>query len=169
LSIFIVSGFSFVHKVVSQVTKMSRKFQLTEDQEFELIMSITGKRTKEHVPPVVLVVPRVNDIEQQVVGKATVIVRTPAATVGNVTTSSKPAVDFGAMLKRHSIFSPSRPTSSHSTQPIQTSSSQPQSQPHDHDGIVKDKVLSPAVIKERSFVGEQQRKPSFDDEFFAVL
>ncbi len=44
-------------QVVDHVIRMSRKFELNEDQEYELIVNATGKRIKEYIPPPILAVP----------------------------------------------------------------------------------------------------------------
>lgn len=67
-------------EVVEHVLNMSKKFQLTEDQEYELIMSITGKKIKEYVPPpVIAVVPAFADAPATTAtpGKHTVVRSSP--------------------------------------------------------------------------------------------
>jgi hypothetical protein len=71
---------------------MSRKFELSEDQEFELVVNIAGKRIKEYVPPPILAVPNL-----------------PPPPSGSSNPEAKVfAVPTGQIQKKPSVFSRAR-------------------------------------------------------------
>lgn len=84
---------------------MSRKFELSEDQEFELVVNITGRRVKEYVPPPILAVPNMP----------------PSGTPGEPRTVSSEAKVFavptGQTQKKPSVFSRARKSMADASKP----------------------------------------------------
>jgi hypothetical protein len=71
--------FYFLLQVVHQIKILSKKFQLTEEQEFELLTNITGQTIKQYVAPPVIATKNMNINTINVTSKPTVGSLSPTA------------------------------------------------------------------------------------------
>ncbi len=140
-------------QVVDHVIRMSRKFELNEDQEYELIVNATGKRIKEYVPPPILAVPSL-----------------PAGGTPSPQSESKVFAVPTGQEKKSFVFSRSRkPTSdiakptivvaSHVTQPTNVSNSTTTANPDSEQPTVHTILAEPKKSK-MSFLSSMTRSSS---------
>lgn len=147
---------------------MCRKFELSEDQEFDLIVNITGKKVKEHVPPKVLLVHNAFHSSQ---GESTTTNPPEEAVISSNTHSDEEHTISSPVLKKNPSFFGRKFNMDFKPTPKAPSAHQNpnslSSPPTSTHPTVSMSLNRPAALHTHTPV--KAMSPPYDDDDFAVL